>query len=67
MADDKKNCGPQDRSLINLCEDYEARYWTDKFGVSHAQLEEAVRGAGASVNAVEAALRRKTLSGGAKH
>ena len=34
MADDRTNRGPQDRSRINLGEDYEVRYWTDKFGVS---------------------------------
>ncbi len=66
MADDKTNGGAQDRSRINLSEDYEVRYWTDKFGVSKAQLEEAVREVGSSVEAVEAELRRITLSGGKK-
>jgi hypothetical protein len=31
MADDKTNRGPQDRTRINLSEDYEVRYWTKKF------------------------------------
>jgi hypothetical protein len=61
MADDKSKRGPQDRSRINLSEDYEIRYWTDKFGVSKAQLEEAVRDVGSAADAVEAELRRKTL------
>ncbi|MEZ2410647.1 DUF3606 domain-containing protein [Bosea sp. RCC_152_1] len=43
MADDKDNRGSQDRSRISLSEDYEVRYWTDKFVVSKAQLEGAVR------------------------
>lgn len=66
MADDKNNRGPQDRSRINLSEDYEVRYWTDKFGVSKAQLEEAVRAAGSSAEAVEKELRRSTLGGDSK-
>lgn len=64
MADDRTNRGPQDRSRINFGEDYEVRYWTDKFGVSKSQLEEAVRKAGSSAAAVEEELRRQTLSGG---
>ncbi|MDR6828971.1 hypothetical protein J2X48_002887 [Bosea sp. BE271] len=66
MADDKTNRGPQDRSRINLSEDYEVRYWTDRFGVSKAQLEAAVREVGASSDAVETELRRSTLAGGSK-
>lgn len=61
MADDKNNRGLQDRSRINLNEDYEVRYWTDKLGVSKAQLEEAVREVGSSAKAVETELRRMTL------
>ncbi|CAH1672600.1 hypothetical protein BOSEA31B_13872 [Hyphomicrobiales bacterium] len=37
---DAKSGGPQDRSRINLIEDDEVRFWTDKFGVSKPQLEE---------------------------
>lgn len=66
MTDDKTKRGAQDRSRINLSEDYEVRYWTDKFGVSKAQLEEAVREAGSSADAVEAELRRKTLGGSSR-
>lgn len=62
MADDKTNRGPQDRSRINLGEDYEVRYWTDKLGVSKAQLEEVVRDVGPSASAVEEALRKRALS-----
>jgi hypothetical protein len=66
MADDKTNRGPQDRSRINLSEDYEVRYWTEKFGVSKARLEAAVRKVGASADAVEMELRRSSLAGGSK-
>lgn len=64
MADDKTNRGAQDRSKINLREDYEVRYWTDKFGISKSQLEDAVRNVGSSASAVETELRRQTLAAG---
>jgi hypothetical protein len=63
MADDKTNRGPQDRSRINLSEDYEVRYWTDKLGISKSQLEEVVRKVGSSASAVEEELRKQTLKG----
>jgi hypothetical protein len=43
MADDKWKRGPQDRSRINTGEDYEVRYWSEKFGVSPDQLKAAVK------------------------
>jgi len=52
MADDKTDRGPQDRSRISLSEDYEVRYWTQKFGVSRQELEKAVAKAGQSAAAV---------------
>lgn len=58
MADDRSNRGPQDRSRINLEEDYEVRYWTEELGVSEEQLREAMQAAGSSVDAV-----RKHLAG----
>lgn len=64
MADDKSNRGPQDRSRISLTEDYEVQYWTDRLGISKAQLEEVVRKVGASSDAVEEELRKQTLSTG---
>lgn len=60
MADDKTNRGPQDRTRINLSEDYEVRYWMAKFGVSRDELEKAVAKAGQSAAAVAHALG-KTL------
>ncbi len=57
MADDRTNRGGQDRSRINLHEDYEVRYWTEKFGVSKEQLEEAVRKVGSSASAVAMELK----------
>ena len=53
MADDRSDRGAQDRSRINIHEDYEVTYWTKKWGVSAAQLREAVTKVGVSVKAVE--------------
>ena len=52
MADDLKNPGAQDRSRVNVHEDYEVRYWTEKWGVTREQLVEAVQKAGVSAEAV---------------
>ena len=56
MADDKTQRGPADSSRINMSEDYEVRYWTEKFGVSKEELEAAVKKVGNSAKAVEAEL-----------
>jgi len=57
MADDKSKRGPQDRSRINTGEDYEVRYWSEKFGVSPDQLKAAVKKVGDSAEAVEKELK----------
>lgn len=59
MADDKTKRAPQDASRINMNEDYEVRYWTQKFGVTKAQLAAAVKAAGVSATAVAAYLNKK--------
>lgn len=56
MSDDKTKRGPQDASRINLNEDYEVEYWTNRFGVSKAKLQEVVDRVGVSVDAVAEAL-----------
>jgi hypothetical protein len=58
MSDNLHNRGPQDRSRINLHEKWEVQYWTRELGVSEEELEQAVKQAGNSVNAV-----REHLSG----
>jgi hypothetical protein len=63
MADDKSNLGQQDRASIDMSEDYEVRYRTEKFGVSKDQLEEAVRKVGSSADAAGEQLRKRTLNG----
>lgn len=59
MADDPKDRGAQDRSRINVHEEHEVRYWTQKFGVSKEQLEAAVKAVGVSAKAVEEHLAKK--------
>ena len=53
MTDDRSKKGIQDRTRINTSEDYELRYWSEKFGVSQDQLKAAVQKVGNSVSAVE--------------
>ncbi|MBX9828507.1 MAG: DUF3606 domain-containing protein [Xanthobacteraceae bacterium] len=43
MSDDKTKRGGQDRKRIDVSEDYECRYWSEKLGVSAAQLKQAVQ------------------------
>jgi len=52
MADELKDRGARDRSRVNVHEDYEVRYWTEKWGVTREQLVEAVQRVGVSVKAV---------------
>lgn len=56
MSDDKTKRGGQDRSRINLSEDYEVRYWTEALGVSRERLEELVRQHGNSAEKIREAL-----------
>jgi len=58
MPDNKLNRGAQDRRRINVGEDYELRYWSQKLGITPDRLKELVEQVGDSVSAIEAALRR---------
>jgi hypothetical protein len=46
MSDDPKKTRPQDAQRINMNQDHEVRYWTEKFGVSKDRLQQAVDRAG---------------------
>jgi hypothetical protein len=48
MADNPKDTGHPDRDLINMNEDYEVRYWSNKWGITADQLKAAGRKAGSS-------------------
>ncbi|EKS30266.1 DUF3606 domain-containing protein [Afipia felis] len=52
MADDLSKKGPQDRSHINMQEDYEVKYWAHHLGVSREELKRAVDKVGTSAAAV---------------
>lgn len=57
MTDNLNNRGPQDRSRINVEEEWECRYWSEKLGVTDDQLREAVHQVGTSVDDVTAYLQ----------
>jgi hypothetical protein len=46
LADDKTNRSGADRKRIDLSQDYECKYWSEKFGVSIAELKRAVQNVG---------------------
>jgi hypothetical protein len=52
MADDLAKKGSQDRTHINMHEDYEVKYWTHHLGVSREELKRAVDKVGNSAAAV---------------
>lgn len=57
MTDDKSKTGSQDRTRINLSQDYEVRDWSEKFGVSEDRLRAAVEKVGNQADNVERELR----------
>ena len=58
MSDNTLNTGSPDRDRISTTEDYEVRYWSDKFGVSKQELIDAVEASGSnSPDKVEAYLK----------
>ena len=59
MSDDKSKRGPADASRVNVNEDYELRYWSEKFGCTHDQLRAAVKAVGPMAKDVEAYLKKK--------
>jgi hypothetical protein len=52
MPDNLKDRGAQDRSRVNIHEEHEVRYWTEKWGVTKDQMAKAIERAGVSVQAV---------------
>lgn len=58
MSDDTSKRAPQDGKRINMEQEHEVKYWTERLGVSREQLQEAVRAAGPIVDAVERRLKQ---------
>jgi hypothetical protein len=57
MADDLKQTGRLDDQRINVDQDHELTYWSEKLGVSRDRLREAVAKAGPMVRNVQRELR----------
>lgn len=57
MSDDTTKRGPADRTRINVNEDYELQYWSEKFGVSRERLRAAVEKVGVMAEDVDRELR----------
>ncbi len=58
MPDNKANRAPRDAQRINVNEDYEIKYWTEKFKVSKERLIKAVSQAGVMVEDVKKLLSK---------
>lgn len=59
MTDDKTRVGGQDRTRINLGEDYEVSDWCQSLGVNEVQLRIAVAAVGDEADEVRAHLGMK--------
>lgn len=59
MSDDKNQRAPQDASRVAMGEDYEVRYWSERFGVSPDRLQQAVEAVGNSADRVEEYLKER--------
>ena len=58
MSDDLHKRRPQDSSKINVNEEWEVRFWCDKFGCTKEKLISAVKAVGVSADAVEKYLKK---------
>lgn len=56
MADDPTKTRPQDAQRINVNQDHELHYWSQKFGVSPEQLKKVVGRVGVMADDVERAI-----------
>lgn len=52
MPDDPRVPSQQDRKRINVNQEHECRYWSDRFGVSPERLRQAVKEVGPMVEDV---------------
>jgi len=58
MSDDISKRGPQDGQRINMDQDYEVRYWSERLGVSKEELQRVITAAGPMVADVERELSK---------
>ena len=59
MADEKAKPVPADPGRINMSDDREIRYWTEKLGCTKAQLVSAVGSVGPVATKVQSFLKRR--------
>jgi hypothetical protein len=52
MSDDKSKRNRQDSSKVNTHEDYEVRYWCNKFHCSKEELSRAAKEVGSSAEKI---------------
>ena len=57
MSDDLNKKRPQDVTKVNIHEDWEVRYWCNKWNITKKQLEDAVKAVGTSVTSIEKYLK----------
>jgi len=55
--DNEDNMGRPDHARINVKENYEVEYWTQKFNISRERLKEAVNAVGTSAEDVRKYLK----------
>jgi len=60
MSDDLKQRSGQDRTRIDVHQDYELRDWAKKFGVSPDELKRAVAEVGDRADKVEERLKNRS-------
>ncbi|HZO03261.1 MAG TPA: DUF3606 domain-containing protein [Burkholderiales bacterium] len=53
MADDLKQTGKPDDARINVEQEHELDYWSEKLGVSRERLRQAVQAAGPMVRDIQ--------------
>jgi hypothetical protein len=59
MSDDKTDRGSPDRDRINVNQQHELRYWSEKFGVTPDELKLAVQDVGPTVAKVQQRLQQR--------
>ncbi|HYD56288.1 MAG TPA: DUF3606 domain-containing protein [Burkholderiales bacterium] len=65
MADDPNEAGTQDDARIDVEQDQQLGYWSEKLGVSREELRKVIQATGPMVRDVQRHLRRGTdLVGG---
>jgi hypothetical protein len=60
MADDLRQTGKVDDARINIEQDHELRYWSEKFHVSREELQSAVAKAGPLLRNVREHLQHRS-------